>query len=72
MKTSIRAKRLRPLLCGKRVAFRQATEPEELSLASERAEPFHTAGGAAAGEGSFHTDSEAPPFRSAPHFSRSL
>ena len=50
-----------PPAVRKPVAFRQATEPEELNLKrSGRAEPFRTAGGAAAGEGSFHTGSEAP------------
>ena len=50
-----------PPAVRKPVAFRQATEPEELNLkpGSGRAEPFRTAGGAAAGEGSFHTDSKA-------------
>ena len=61
MKTSVRAKRLRRPLCGNLwLSGRRLSQKSLiLSLGSGRAEPFRTAGGAAAGEGSFHTDSKA-------------
>jgi hypothetical protein len=48
-------------LCEKSVRAKRLSQKSLiLSLRSGRAEPFRTAGGAAAGKGSFHTDSSAP------------